>query len=112
MVNHVSTTMTRLVFEVASGLMGLYFFAEEGDQLLYNVEKVECDYDRNVDCGARPICDTNNQNCHDQGDDPEPDDNRCQGKEDGYHPNMANCRKYLHCFEENVEEELLCPTGL
>jgi len=40
--------------------------SEMGVQLLYDHHHNYCDWPERVNCGSRPICDENNENCHDQ----------------------------------------------
>ena len=37
-----------------------------GVQLLYDHHHNYCDWPERVNCGSRPICDENNENCHEQ----------------------------------------------
>ena len=36
------------------------------DDWLFSVENTYCDYPYNVDCGDRPLCDANDQNCEER----------------------------------------------
>ena len=83
-----------------------------GLQEYYDPEHVYCDYQDRVDCGDRPICDKNDENCI------EPDDKTTTPIPDfecpqpsGYFADPKNCIKYYHCFEGNVEERITCPIG-
>merc|ERR1712165_678761 len=38
---------------------------QNGQQLLYNAAAVQCDWADRVNCGDRPICDENDENCED-----------------------------------------------
>ena len=65
-----------------------------------------------MDCGDRPICDENDENCDEvttaiptptAGPDfecPEPS---------GYFADPKNCIKYYHCFDGVPEEHVTCP---
>ena len=33
--------------------------------LYYRQSNIQCDYPARVDCGDRPVCDNNDENCHD-----------------------------------------------
>jgi len=43
------------------------FCSEDGRQTFYEPDLKRCDYDENVDCGDRPICDIDNENCYEEG---------------------------------------------
>ena len=84
-----------------------------GKQELYDPTHEWCDHPERVDCGNRPICDENDENCND------PDEKTTTPKPDfecpaasGYFPDPKNCIKYFHCFEGSVEEHLTCPVGM
>ena len=44
-------------------ISNLKILSENGQQLLYNAELIQCDYPERVNCGERPICDENDENC-------------------------------------------------
>ena len=71
-----------------------------------------CDHPERVNCGDRPICDKNDENCDDPDDrtTPKPDDYECPA-DSGYFPDPKNCIKYYHCFNGIPEEHLVCPNG-
>ena len=65
-----------------------------------------------VDCGDRPICDENDENCVD------PEDKTTTVKPDfdcpeeaGYFPDPKNCIKYYHCWDGLPQEHITCPIG-
>ena len=74
-----------------------------------------CDHPERVDCGERPICDKNDQNCiypstvAPKTTTPIPPF-ECPTP-NGYFPDPKNCIKYFHCFENVVEEHITCPKG-
>jgi len=95
---------------------------KDGDHLLYNADKVQCDFPNRVDCGERQVCDECDNNCHENecedcgGDadcgppDHHPDD-ICVGRNDGWYPDLFNCAKYWHCSAEKGTH-FLCASGL
>ena len=92
-------------------------FIENGVQELYDPAHTWCNYPNKVDCGDRPICDENDENCEE----PAPTGSTITpptGNPDfdcpspsGYFADPKNCIKYYHCFEGNVEEHITCPNG-
>ena len=86
---------------------------DNGVQQLYDEEHVWCNFPNKVNCGDRPICDENDENC-DQAPTtaiPDPTDKpdfECP-EPSGYFPDPKNCIKYYHCFDGAVEEHLTCP---
>ena len=74
-----------------------------------------CDHPERVDCGNRPICDENDENCIypstvvPKTTTPIPDFD-CPTP-DGYFPDPKNCIKYFHCYENVVEQHITCPIG-
>ncbi len=76
--------------------------------MLWLQEMTWCDYDENVDCGTRPICDENNENCYCEG------ETVCQTvdcSEDGY-VEEGPCDKCLCQCEAGVAEEVCCSSGM
>lgn len=66
-------------------------------QLLYNEDQVECDWPERVECGDRPECDEDNQDCEDHHITTEkPSDFNCPA-EYGYFADPKNCIYYYHC---------------
>jgi len=85
-------------------------FDEAGKQELYDPVHTWCDHPERVDCGERPICDKNDENCIDPDDKtttPSPDF-QCP-QPNGYFPDPKNCIKYFHCYENLVEQHITCP---
>jgi len=84
-----------------------------GKQELYDENNVWCDHADRVDCGNRPICDENDENCDDRSTSipktttPIPDFDCPQAN--GYFPDPNNCIKYFHCYENVAEQHLTCP---
>jgi len=77
---------------------------------LWDADEVYCDFAENVNCGDRPICDLNDQNCHYQTTTTEaPNGFHCPG--DGYFADPNNCLKYYHCYGGVIEEHKACPNG-
>ena len=76
-------------------------------QELYSPEHNWCDFPDRVDCGNRPICDENDENCHGKPT-TKPDDFECP-EEAGYFADPKNCIKYYHCFNGTPEEHVTCP---
>ena len=79
---------------------------------MYDPEHTWCNYPNKVDCGDRPICDENDENC-DEGTTSKPDptgnpDFVCP-EHQGYFADPKNCIKYYHCFNDMVEEHITCP---
>ena len=66
------------------------------DDLQYNPDNIQCDFDDRVDCGDRQVCDNCDENCvedehgggSDNGDNCSPDNHhpadQCEGKPDGW----------------------------
>lgn len=94
------------------------------DDLQFNPENVQCDFDDRVCCGDRQICDNCDESCVDDdkpdtceggGADCGPDSHhppdQCEGKPDGWYPDKFNCSKYWHCSAEKGTH-FLCGTGL
>ncbi len=88
------------------------FSLADGKQELYDPVNTWCDYPERVDCGNRPICDVNDENCHDQDNGGNEDDDVCKDLPDGYHPDPENCVQYWHCFDGILEKEFTCPVGM
>ena len=91
-----------------------YYFLEGGVQQLYDPDHVWCDYPNKVDCGDRPICDENDENCDEAPttvtDPTAPTKAPFECPEpSGYFADPNNCMKYYHCYEGAVEEHLNCP---
>ena len=90
--------------------MNLKYLA--GKQELYDDHNNWCDHPERVDCGERPICDENDENCNEvttRGPTEKPDF-ECPSPE-GYFADPKNCIKYYHCFNDVVEEHITCPKG-
>jgi len=81
--------------------------ADNGQQEHYDPEKNWCNYPSMVDCGDRPICDRDDQNCQQQTTTTE-DPNAFHCPADGYFADPFNCRMYYHCFNGVAEEHLTC----
>jgi len=83
-----------------------------GKQELYDPDHMWCDHPERVDCGSRPICDKNDENCvYPTTTKPKtttPIDFDCP-QPNGYFPDPKNCIKYYHCYEGVVEERITCP---
>jgi len=93
---------------------------EQGTQLLYDHHHNYCDWPQRVNCGDRPICDKNNENCHEQGEtttkpetttnhDDETTENSDFDCPDawGYYADPTNCIKYYVC-QERVPIRMTC----
>ena len=85
-----------------------------GEQLMFRQSDAQCDWDHRVDCGNRPICDENDQNCLDPTTQGTTDksttsqgQNICQNipcdHGDGFYPETP-C---AHCFCERSESTRL-----
>ena len=79
---------------------------------MYDPEHTWCNYPNKVDCGDRPICDENDENC-DEGTTSKPDPTGTPEfvcpEHQGYFADPKNCIKYYHCFNDMVEEHITCP---
>ena len=87
-------------------------FLEDGIQELYDPTHTWCNYPNKVDCGDRPICDENDENCNaaPTTDPTAPTKAPFECPESsGYFADPNNCMKYYHCFNGVVEEHLNCP---
>ena len=87
-------------------------FIEGGVQQLYDPTHIWCDYPNKVDCGDRPICDENDENCNAA---PTTDPTAptkapfvCP-EPSGYFADPNNCMKYYHCYDGVPEEHKICP---
>jgi hypothetical protein len=82
---------------------------ETGEQLCYDEINIWCEVPSNVNCGDRPICDVNDQNCYEPTPVPtiDPDIFTCP-EDNGYFPDERNCIKYYHCLEGVADRET-CP---
>ena len=89
------------------------FLLSAGKQELYDIGHNWCDHPERVDCGSRPICDKNDENCIEPDDKttPTPPDFECP-EPSGYFADPTNCIKYYHCYEGLVEERFTCPKGI
>merc|ERR1712002_729327 len=75
-----------------SGGKGIHHMCKDDQQ--YNPKQNWCDYDENVTCGDRPVCDECDEDCHedDNSNDADcgPDDHHpptiCKGRPDGWYP--------------------------
>jgi hypothetical protein len=66
-------------------------------QLLYNENAVACEWPKTVECGDRPECDEDNEDCHDHHiTTPAPVDFDCP-EENGYFGDPKNCIYYYIC---------------
>ena len=86
---------------------------------MYRPSNIQCDWADRVDCGDRPICDKNDENCHDgpqtTPDPEEPsttstttkepittsdddDDLKCEDLEHNFFADPDNCIKYFECW--------------
>ena len=79
---------------------------------MYDPEHTWCNYPNKVECGDRPVCDKNDENC-DEGTTSKPDptgtpDFVCP-EHSGYFADPKNCIKYYHCYNDVVEEHITCP---
>ena len=81
-----------------------------GEQEYYDPANTWCNFPSKVDCGQRPICDKNDENCvyPDSSTTKKPDDFDCPA-DAGYFADPKNCIKYYHCYNGIVEEHLTCP---
>ena len=89
-------------------------FLVNGKQLLYRPSNNQCDWEERVDCGDRPICDKNDQNCrephHTTQKPPSACDNVvCQGNE--FYPEGV-CKKCFCQCHGGIADEMCCPNGL
>ena len=75
-----------------------------GLQLQYNEDIIQCDFDERVDCGTRPVCDINDENC--VPDNNIPDEFICP-EPNGFFPNPDNCIKFYDC-EDDVATPFAC----
>merc|ERR1712110_1264304 len=85
---------------------------ENGVQEMYDPEHTWCNYPNKVECGDRPVCDKNDENC-DEGTTSKPDptgtpDFVCP-EHSGYFADPKNCIKYYHYYNDVVEEHITCP---
>ena len=95
-----------------------------GIQLLYDHHHNYCDWPERVDCGDRPICDENNQNCegedgttsqpetttkHEEVTTEKDDKFNCPDKW-GYYGDPKNCIKYYIC-EAGNPTRMTCQEG-
>ena len=87
-----------------------------GKQEYYDPGHMWCDHQERVDCGDRPICDKNDENCIEPSttvtdpSKPTPPPFECP-QPSGYFADPTNCIKYYHCYEGTVEERITCPIG-
>jgi len=87
---------------------------EAGKQEYYDPGHMLCDHQERVDCGDRPICDKNDENCIEPSttvtdpSKPTPPPFECP-QPSGYFADPTNCIKYYHCYEGTVEERITCP---
>ena len=97
---------------------------ENGVQVLYDHPHNYCDWPERVDCGDRPICDENNQNCDKEVvttskyETTTSDEEITTGEENdficpdhwGYYGDPKNCIKYYIC-EEGIPTRMTCQSG-
>jgi len=86
---------------------------EAGKQELWDIGHNWCDHPERVDCGDRPICDKNDENCNEPStpstkSTPPTPDFECP-QPNGYFADPTNCIKYYHCYENVVEARITCP---
>ena len=104
----------------------LFNTLENGIQLHYNEEKVWCDWPEKVDCGNRPVCDVNDENCDGDYEPTEhpldPTDppvihtceslGHCSTKEEGDLKPLGPCEAcFCECTHQSYTQ-LCCPPGL
>merc|ERR1712004_742417 len=84
--------------------------------LLYRPSNVQCDYPDRVDCGDRPVCDDNDENCEDHHlttTTPKPspcDDIECDHGDDFYPE--GTCKPCFCQCHDGVQDEICCQPGL
>lgn len=85
--------------------------ASNGEQEFYNAEEVYCDYQDRVDCGDRPVCDENDEGCHEVTTPPPgPCDSITCGP-DGWIPEGDCAKCTCECVSGNPYE-ICCGNGL
>jgi len=83
---------------------------------LYRPSNVQCDYPDRVDCGDRPVCDDNDENCEDHHlttTTPKPspcDDIECDHGDDFYPE--GTCKPCFCQCHDGVQDEICCQPGL
>ena len=97
--------------------------SENGEQLMYLGDSV-CDWEHRVECGDRPICDINDENCHGGSKTtPEPSitttqkppkptlcrNVKCEGSQ--FYPEGACNQCFCQC-DHAIAHEICCPVGL
>merc|ERR1712038_1962524 len=98
--------------------------SKNGEQLMYLGDSV-CDWEHRVDCGDRPICDINDDNCHGGSKTtPEPSitttqkppkptlcrNVKCEGSQ--FYPEGACNQCFCQCDPYAIAHEICCPAGL
>ena len=98
--------------------------SENGEQLMYLGDSV-CDWEHRVECGDRPICDINDENCHGGSKTtPEPSvtttqkppkptlcrNVKCEGSQ--FYPEGACNQCFCQCDPYAIAHEICCPVGL
>jgi len=84
--------------------------------LYYRQSNIQCDYPGRVDCGDRPVCDNNDENCHDwhlttTTKKPSPCDGiECDHGND-YYPEGI-CKPCFCQCHDGVQDEICCQPGL
>ena len=94
------------------------FLLENGIQLHYNKEKIWCDWPEAVECGDRPVCDINDENC----DEVKTPTNapkgtceslgHCSSKDEGDLKPLGPCEScFCQCSHQSYTQ-FCCPSGL
>ena len=91
-----------------------FLLSVNGIQLLYRPSNVQCDWPERVECGSRPACDENDDNCHDNhATTPKP--TVCEGipcdHGDGFYPEGDCDQCFCRCVG-GAHFETCCSPGL
>ena len=112
----VALVVNKIVF--LKYLFVIKFITENHIQLNYNPEARFCNWPKDVDCGNRPICDGNDQNCHnDSMSTPKPKEpcesmGKCSSNEtDKFQPQGSCNTCYCQCANQRYLE-FCCPACL
>merc|ERR1711981_8518 len=86
-----------------------------GKQLQYRPSNVQCDYPDRVECGDRPVCDENNENCHQDATTTTPKPSPCDNIDcdhgDDFYPE-GPCKGCFCQCRDGVQDEVCCSPGL
>jgi len=88
---------------------------QNGQQLLFRLSDVQCDWSDRVDCGDRPICDIHDENCIPQPEHTTKPPSVCEGipcdHGDGFYPESSCAQCFCRCVGGN-HYETCCAPGL